>query len=58
MTKPQLAGKMGVSRSAVYAWGEEPPKYVVAYLELLVVSLADKQIVFEMRKLIKMLEEK
>ena len=58
MTKPLLANALGVSRSAVYAWGEFPPRYVMAYLELLDLSQTNERIVFKLHQIIKLLEEK
>lgn len=35
LTKIELAKKLGLSKGTVYNWGENPPKYVLAYLEIL-----------------------
>lgn len=36
ITKAKLARDIGISARAVSAWGNCPPKYAVAYLELLI----------------------
>ena len=36
LTKAELARRLGLSPGTVSSWGEEPPRYAVAYLELLV----------------------
>ena len=37
VNKAQLARRLGITPNAISAWKEKPPKYAVAYLELLVV---------------------
>ena len=34
--KAELARRLGLTAGAVSAWGEDPPRYAIAYLELLV----------------------
>jgi DNA-binding transcriptional regulator YiaG len=36
IVKSELARRLGVSANAVSRWGDNPPKYAVVYLELLV----------------------
>jgi transcriptional regulator with XRE-family HTH domain len=36
LTKAELARRLGVTANAVSKWGNDPPRYAVAYLELLV----------------------
>ena len=36
ITKAELSRRLGLNTRTVSAWGEEPPTYAVAYLELLV----------------------
>lgn len=39
VNKAQLARRLGLTPNAISAWKEKPPKYAVAYLELLVANL-------------------
>lgn len=36
LTRAELARRLGVTANAVSKWRDSPPKYAVAYLELLV----------------------
>lgn len=36
IVKSELARRLGVTANAVSRWGDNPPKYALAYLELLV----------------------
>jgi transcriptional regulator with XRE-family HTH domain len=36
ITKAELARRLGISANAVSKWGANPPRYAVAYLELLI----------------------
>lgn len=36
LTKAELGRRLGLNQRTVSAWGDEPPQYAVAYLELLV----------------------
>jgi transcriptional regulator with XRE-family HTH domain len=36
LTKAELARRLGISSNAVSKWGNSPPRYAVAYLELLI----------------------
>ena len=36
ITKAELARRLGISSNAVSKWGNGPPRYAVAYLELLI----------------------
>ena len=36
LDKKALADSLGLQPNTVYAWGESPPKYAMAYLELLI----------------------
>ena len=35
LSRAGLAAKLGVDRATVSRWGDDPPRYAVAYLELL-----------------------
>lgn len=36
ITKAELGRRLGLSPRTVSAWGDSPPRYAVAYLELLI----------------------
>lgn len=36
LSKIELAEILGLDKGSVYNWGNHPPKYAVAYLELLI----------------------
>lgn len=36
ITKAELARRLGVTSNAISKWGDNPPKYAIAYLELLI----------------------
>ncbi len=36
INKAELARRLGLTSNGVSKWGESPPKYAVAYLELLI----------------------
>lgn len=36
ITKAELARRLGISARGVSAWKDSPPRYAVAYLELLI----------------------
>ncbi len=36
LSKAELARRLGVSPRTVSAWGDSPPRYVIAYLKLLI----------------------
>jgi len=36
ITKAELARRLGITANGVSKWGNSPPKYATAYLELLV----------------------
>lgn len=36
INKSELARRLGVNPRTISAWGDEPPRYAVAYLELLI----------------------
>jgi predicted transcriptional regulator len=36
ITKAELARLLGITSNAVSKWGDNPPRYAVAYLELLI----------------------
>ena len=36
ITKAELSRRLGITQNAVSKWGDSPPQYAVAYLELLV----------------------
>ena len=34
LTKTELASKLGITPNGVSKWGDDPPRYAVAFLEL------------------------
>ncbi len=36
LTKSELARRLGINPRTVSAWGDDPPRYAVAYLELVI----------------------
>jgi DNA-binding transcriptional regulator YiaG len=36
LTKAELARRLGITATAVSRWGDNPPQYAVAYLQLLI----------------------
>lgn len=36
ITKAELARRLGLSQNTVSSWRDDPPRYAVAYLELLI----------------------
>jgi len=36
ITKAELSRRIGTTKSGISKWGERPPKYAIAYLELLI----------------------
>lgn len=36
INKAELARRLGLTQNGVSKWGNDPPKYAVAYLELLI----------------------
>ena len=38
MNKRQLATALGICANTVYDWGNEAPKYAIAYLEMVVLT--------------------
>ena len=36
VTKAELARRLGLTGNAISKWGDSPPRYAVAYLELLI----------------------
>ena len=36
INKAELSRRIGISKRSVSAWGDNPPQYAVAYLELLI----------------------
>ena len=44
MTKNDFAERIGVSRSTVFSWGENPPKYADVVLELILENNAYREL--------------
>lgn len=36
ITKAELARRLGLTQGGISKWGDNPPRYAVAYLELLI----------------------
>ena len=58
MTKSELADAMGVAPATVSRWGEEPPKYVLSYLnERAKVAIAEERVQYVVYRMDNLLSE-
>ena len=45
LSKKELADNLSMNPSTVYNWGDNPPKYAIAYLDLMIKSRLNEQLV-------------